>query len=143
GFWIRLLWFARMRQLLSVIIGRDLYDVILSLYPPYPHLLDELYGPANGSKPRRVVCVTDSITINSIWYRCSPDYFLLANEQTAEVLASAGVDRALIRIFGFPVSPRFAALAGQQIRPSGPPRRFSQLLTPAQSSATELARWLA
>src|SRR5205823_3026549 len=83
---------------------------IVSVYPPYTHFLDELYGPADGSKPRRVVCVTDSITINSIWYRCSADYFLLANEQTGEVLASAGIDRALIRVFGFPVSPRFAAL---------------------------------
>ena len=87
---------------------RDRPDVIVSVYPPYPHLLDELCGPANGSKPRRIVCVTDSITINSIWYRCSTDYFLLANDQTADVLARAGIDRALMRVFGFPVSPRFA-----------------------------------
>ena len=134
--------FSRVRQRLSEIIERDRPDIIVSVYPPYPHFLDELYGPANGSKPRRVVCVTDSITINSIWYRCSIDYFLLANEQTAEVLASAGIDRALIRVFGFPVSPRFAALAGQQKRPSGPPWRILQMINAGQSSAA-LARWLA
>jgi processive 1,2-diacylglycerol beta-glucosyltransferase len=106
-------------------------------------LLDQLYGPANGSKPRRVVCVTDSITINSIWYRCSTDYFLLANEQTAEVLANAGIDRALIRVFGFPVSPRFAALAGERIRPSAPPWRILHMINAGQSSASDLARWLA
>src|SRR5206468_7343013 len=131
-------WFSRVRRRLSYIIAHDAPDVIVSVYPPYPYFLDKLYGPANGSKPRRVVCVTDSITINSIWYRCSPDYFLLANEQTAEVMASAGVDRALIRIFGFPVSPRFAALAGQQIRPSGPPWRILQMINAGQSSAAGL-----
>jgi len=136
-------WFSRVRQRLSAIIGRDRPDVIVSVYPPYAHLLDELYGPANASKPRRVVCVTDSITINSIWYRCSADYFLLANEQTAEVLVSAGIDWALIRVFGFPVSPRFAALAGKQIRSSGPPWRILQMINAGQSSASELARWLA
>jgi processive 1,2-diacylglycerol beta-glucosyltransferase len=135
-------WFSRLRKRLSEIIGRDRPDAIVSVYPPYPHFLDELYGPANASKPKRVVCVTDSITINSIWYRCSADYFLLANEQTAEVLASAGIDRALIRVFGFPVSPRFAALAGQQKRPSGPPWRILQMINAGQSSAA-LARWLA
>jgi processive 1,2-diacylglycerol beta-glucosyltransferase len=136
-------WFSRFRRRLSTIIERDPPEVIVSVYPPYPHFLDELYGPAKGSKPRRVVCVTDSITINSIWYRCSVDYFLLANEQTADVLARAGIDRALIRVFGFPVSPRFAALAGQKIRPSGPPWRILQMINAGQGSAPALARWLA
>ncbi|PYL78978.1 MAG: hypothetical protein DMF27_02210 [Verrucomicrobia bacterium] len=111
-------WFSRVRQRLSEIIEPDRPDVIVSVYPPYPHFLDELFGPADGSKPRRVVCVTDSITINSIWYRCSS-------------------------VFGFPVSPRFAALAGQQIRPSGPPWRILQMINAGQSSAAGLARWLA
>jgi processive 1,2-diacylglycerol beta-glucosyltransferase len=136
-------WFSRARQRLLEIIVRDRPDVIVSVYPPYPHFLDELYGPANGSKPSRVVCVTDSITINSIWYRCSTDYFLLANEQTADVLGRAGIDRALMRVFGFPVSPRFAALAAQQIRPSGPPWRMLQMINAGQSSASDLTRWLA
>jgi processive 1,2-diacylglycerol beta-glucosyltransferase len=136
-------WFSSLRQRLSEIIEHDRPDVIVSVYPPYPHLLDELYGPANGSTPRRVVCVTDSITINSIWYRCSADYFLLANEQTADVVARAGIDRAFIRVFGFPVNPRFAALAGKQIRPSGPTWRILQMINAGQSSASDLARWLA
>jgi processive 1,2-diacylglycerol beta-glucosyltransferase len=135
--------FSRVRQRLSEIIEHDRPDVIVSVFMPYPHFLDELYGPANGSKPRRVVCVTDSITINSIWYRCSTDYFLLANEQTAEVLARAGIDRTLMRVFGFPVSPRFAALAGQKIRASGPTWRILQIINAGQSSAAGLARWLA
>jgi processive 1,2-diacylglycerol beta-glucosyltransferase len=135
--------FSLLRHRLLDIIERDRPDVIVSVYPPYPHVLDELYGPANGSKPRRVVCVTDSITINSIWYRCSTDYFLLANEQTADVLARAGINRALTRVFGFPVSPRFAALAREQIRPVGPPWQILHMINAGQSSASDLARWLA
>src|SRR6266513_5548500 len=130
-------WFSRVRQRLSAIIGRDRPDVIVSVYPPYAHLLDELYVPANGSKPRRIVCVTDSITINSIWYRCSADYFLLANEQTAEVLANAGINRALLRVFGFPVSPRFAELP---VRSSGPPWRILQMINAGQGLAVGLTR---
>jgi processive 1,2-diacylglycerol beta-glucosyltransferase len=136
-------WFSRVRQRLSEKIERDGPDVIVSVYPPYPHLLDELYGPASGSRPRRVVCVTDSITINSIWYRCSTDYYLLANEQTVDALVRSGIDRALIRVFGFPVSPRFAELARQQLRPSGPPWRILQMINAGQSSASSLSRWLA
>src|SRR5438132_10168911 len=111
-------------------IERARPHVTTSLYPPSPHFLNEPCSPANSSKPRHIVSVTDSITINSIWYRCSTDYFLLANEQTAEVLARAGIDRTLMRVFGFPVSPRFAALAAQQIQPSGPPCRLCEMINP-------------
>ena len=105
---------------------------------PYAHFIDELYGPANGSNPRRIVCVTDSITINSIWYRCSSDYFLLANDQTADVLARAGIDRALVRVFGFPVSPRFAECQSA-IRP---PWRILQMINAGQGLAVgPTPRW--
>ena len=35
--------------------------------------------------------VTDSLTINSVWHRAHSDFFLVANDLTAEVLAKAGV----------------------------------------------------
>jgi processive 1,2-diacylglycerol beta-glucosyltransferase len=133
-------WFSRARNRLAKIIEHDRPDIIVSVFMPYAHFLDELYGPANGSKPRRIVCITDSITINSIWYRCSTDYFLLANEQTAEVVANAGVDRALLRVFGFPVSPRFAALP---VRPSSPPWRILQMINAGQTPASDLTHLLA
>ena len=132
-------WFSRARARLAQIVKHDRPDIIVSVFMPYAHFLDELYGPANGSNPRRIVCVTDSITINSIWYRCSSDYFLLANEQTADVVASAGVDRALLRVFGFPVSPRFAELP---VRSSGPPWRILQMINAGQGLAVDLTPWL-
>jgi processive 1,2-diacylglycerol beta-glucosyltransferase len=133
-------WFSRVRNRLAQIIEHDRPDIIVSVFMPYPHFLDELYGPVNGSNPRRIVCITDSITINSIWYRCSTDYFLLANEQTADVVANAGVDRALLRVFGFPVSPRFATLP---VRPSGPPWRILQMINAGQTVASDLTGLLA
>jgi processive 1,2-diacylglycerol beta-glucosyltransferase len=133
-------WFSRVRNRLAQIIEHDRPDIIISVFMPYSHFLDELYGPANASNPRRIVCITDSITINSIWYRCSTDYFLLANEQTADVVANAGVDRALLRVFGFPVSPRFAALPA---RPSGPPWRILQMINAGQTPASDLTDLLA
>jgi processive 1,2-diacylglycerol beta-glucosyltransferase len=136
-------WFACVRRRLSEIIAHDQPDVIVSVYPPYPYFLDKLYGPANGSRPKRVVCVTDSISINSIWYRCSTDYFLVANEQTADVIARVGIDRARMQVFGFPVNPRFAALGAPPIRASGRPWRILQMINAGQNSAPELARWLA
>ena len=132
-------WFSRARARLGQIVKHDRPDIIVSVFMPYAHFLDELYGPANGSNPRRIVCVTDSITINSIWYRCSSDYFLLANEQTAEIVANAGVDRALLRVFGFPVSPRFAELP---VRSSGPPWRILQMINAGQGLAVGLTPWL-
>ena len=128
-------WFSRARARLAQIVEHDRPDIIVSVFMPYAHFIDELYGPANGSNPRRIVCVTDSITINSIWYRCSSDYFLLANEQTADVVANAGVDRALLRVFGFPVSPRFAELP---VRSSGPPWRILQMINAGQGLAVGL-----
>ncbi|PYK80577.1 MAG: hypothetical protein DMF40_11180 [Verrucomicrobia bacterium] len=133
-------WFSLARKRLAQIIEHDRPDIIVSVFMPYAHFLDELYGPVNGSNPKRIVCITDSITINSIWYRCSTDYFLLANEQTADVVANAGVDRALLRVFGFPVSPRFAELP---VRPSGPPRRILQMINAGQGLAVDLTPWLA
>jgi processive 1,2-diacylglycerol beta-glucosyltransferase len=136
-------WFSRVRRRLSDIIAHDAPDVIVSVYPPYPYFLDKLYGPANGSKPKRVICVTDSITINSIWYRCSTDYFLVANDQTAKVIARVGIDRGSMRVFGFPVNPAFAALGATALRPSGQPWRILQMINAGQNSAPELTRWLA
>jgi processive 1,2-diacylglycerol beta-glucosyltransferase len=132
-------WFSRARARLAQIVEHNRPDIIVSVFMPYAHFIDELYGPANGSNPRRIVCVTDSITINSIWYRCSSDYFLLSNEQTADVVANAGVDRALLRVFGFPVSPRFAELP---VRSSGPPWRILQMINAGQGLAVGLTPWL-
>ena len=52
--------------------------------------------------------ITDSISVCSAWYLTNSDYFIVANQETAEVLTRAGVHSEKIRITGFPVSPVFA-----------------------------------
>ena len=103
--------FGRLRQQLSDLLSRFQPDVIVSVFPAYPYLLAEIAG-ANSSW-KNVVVVTDSITINAIWYRCSPDWFLVPNPESAAVMRAAGVPVEITRIFGFPVNPIFADLADQ------------------------------
>ena len=67
-------------------------------------------GDSGSDVCKRVVVVTDSITVNAIWYRCQADYFLVANEQTAQVMRAGGVETEKIKTLGFPVSAKFAAL---------------------------------
>jgi len=139
----RMRWFFPARRGLAEIIGRDRPDVIVSVFPAYSHFLDQTFGVVNGSPPKRVVAITDSITINAIWFRCSADCFLIANEPTADVLTRAGVPRNLLRVLGFPVSPRFADPTLRGSRSTNSPWRILYMITPGQTFAPELVRELA
>src|SRR5204863_10014579 len=88
-----------------------------------------------------VVVVTDSITINATWYRSPADYFLVANEQSASVLRSVGVVPEKIKIFGFPVSPRFADFTNVRQLNSKP--RVLYMIHAATRGAPELVGLLA
>ena len=99
--------FRRLKEHFTGLLQRFQPDVVVSVYPPYPYLLRQI--DSVGSI-RNVVVVTDSITVNAIWYRCQADAFLVPNEQSAEVVRAAGIPQNKIRSFGFPVNPRFADL---------------------------------
>ncbi len=103
----------RLRQLLE----RFRPDVVVAVYPAYPHLLAEMAGETLPPF-RLVVCITDSITVNAIWYRCAADLFLVPNEQTGAVLAAAGVPDERVRVSGFPVNPLYAQLGELRQPPS-------------------------
>jgi processive 1,2-diacylglycerol beta-glucosyltransferase len=86
-------------------------DVIVSTYPLYAYLIQELRG--KGHEPSKVpllTMVTDSTAINSSWYRGGSDTFLVADRETANVLSHGGVDEARLQVLGFPVTPRMASL---------------------------------
>lgn len=134
-------WFSAVRRRLAEVIRRDQPDIIVSVFPAYPHLLDEIFGAVNG--PKRVVVITDSITINAIWFRCSTDYFLVANDETEDVLRRAGVRGDLLRVLGFPVSPLFADPNLHRNRSIGPPWRILYMVSAGQAIAPNLARLLA
>ena len=106
--------FSRLKKHLASWLERFQPDVVVSTFPPYPYLLQQISGPNRSCKS--VVVVTDSITVNAIWYRCEADYFLLPNEQSAAVVRAGGIAPDKIKTFGFPVSPKFADLAQDRQR---------------------------
>lgn len=103
--------FGKMRRALAEIIATTKPDVIVTTYPAYNFILDDIYKDHRERPYRMLTVVTDSITINSVWYGAFSDHFFVANQPTAEVMRTAGVSADKILVYGFPVSPRFAELA--------------------------------
>jgi processive 1,2-diacylglycerol beta-glucosyltransferase len=133
--------FTHLKRRLAGLLERFQPDAIVSVFPAYPYLLDQIEaGPRNW---RNVVVVTDSITVNRIWYYCSPDYFLVPNDESAAVLRQGGVAPEMIKTFGFPVSPRFATLEGERPPPpSEENRRVLYMINPATLRTVDLVRRL-
>ena len=119
-------------------------DVIVSVYPAYSHLLDDMFGPSGHSCGKRVVIITDSLSVNAIWYRCSADYFVLPNDRSAAVLHEAGIAPERTKTFGFPVSPEFSENGVVRLEPSDAAgRRVLYLANARKAVAPELAFRLA
>jgi processive 1,2-diacylglycerol beta-glucosyltransferase len=101
---------------LAEVLEREKPFAVASVYPAYPYLLEKIYG--SGPMPFFLhTIVTDSITINSVWFRCRSDSFVVANEDTARVMVGAGVPQEKVRVLGFPVRPRFAFSTVQRAHP--------------------------
>ena len=114
----RLARFIRLKEHFARLLDSFQPDIVVSTFPPYPYLLRQIRGP--DTRCKNIVVITDSITVNAIWYRCDPDYFLAPNEQSAAVVRAAGIRPEKIKTFGFPVSPKFADLAlAAGVRPTG------------------------
>ena len=136
--------FFTLKHQLARLLARFRPDVIVSVYPAYPHMLDEMLGRGTAGDYKRVVVITDSISVNAIWYRCSSDYFLLPNETSASVLLDAGIPEEKTRAFGFPVSPRFADVNDTRLAPSDEHgRRVLYIVNGAKPMAPGLVRRLA
>jgi processive 1,2-diacylglycerol beta-glucosyltransferase len=139
--------FCRLKDHFTALLDRFQPDVVICTFPAYPNVLRQI-GEENPDRVRpckSVVVVTDSITINAAWYRCDADYFLVANEQSASVLQGVGVAPQKIKVFGFPVSPKFADFAGSnRVLPSNnSERRVLYMIHAATRRAPELVRLLA
>jgi processive 1,2-diacylglycerol beta-glucosyltransferase len=132
--------FSPIRNQLARLLTRFQPDVVVSSFPPYPYLLTQILGPNRSC--RSVVVVTDSITVNAIWYRCEADYFLLPNEQSAAVLRHAGIVSEMIKTFGFPVSPKFADLTQNRQPPVDSGRRVLYMINAGTRAAPDLVNRL-
>jgi processive 1,2-diacylglycerol beta-glucosyltransferase len=139
--------FSRLEDHFAALIERFQPDVVICTFPAYTNVLRRIQGLNAGCSrtSTSVVVVTDSITINAAWYRCAADYFLVANEQSASVLRGAGVPPKKIKVFGFPVSPKFtdSARSNRVLPPTNSERRVLYMIHAATRSAPELAQRLA
>jgi processive 1,2-diacylglycerol beta-glucosyltransferase len=132
--------FSRLKDHFATLLDRFQPDVVVSTFPPFPYLLQQISGPNRRCKS--VVVVTDSITVNGIWYRCAADYFLVPNEQSAAVLRTGEISPQKVKTFGFPVSPKFADPMPDRSPPSNNDRRVLYVVNPATMKAPELVRRL-
>jgi len=139
--------FSRLKQRFTHLIERFQPHVIVSTFPPYPYLLDQILetNPKGLHRCKSVVVITDSITVNAVWYRCDADYFLPPNEQSAAVVRAGGVTPEKIKTFGFPVNPKFADFTQDRPFPSSnnSGRRVLYMIHAATRGAPELVRRLA
>jgi processive 1,2-diacylglycerol beta-glucosyltransferase len=130
--------FSGLKKNLANLLERFQPDVVVSTFPPYPYLLHQILGADRRCKS--VVVITDSITVNAVWYYCVADYFLVPNEQSAAVVRTGGTAAEKVRVFGFPVSPAFADLARDRQSPSVP--RVIYVINAGTQRAPELVRRL-
>jgi UDP-N-acetylglucosamine:LPS N-acetylglucosamine transferase len=101
---------TRVRETLCDILKTMEPDVVVSTYPVYGSILDEIYKHHHERPFSQITVVTDSISVHALWYRSYSDWFLVANDVTAEVLKGVGVPSEKIVATGFPISPRFNEL---------------------------------
>ena len=132
--------FRVLKKNLGRLLDRFQPNVVISTFPPYPYLLRQILGSARGCK--NVAVVTDSITVNAIWYHAPADYFLVANEQSAAVVRKGAVAPEKIKVFGFPVSPRFADFAKDRQLPNTTTPRVLYVINAGTSRAPDLVRKL-
>ena len=133
---------TRLKSRFAPLLASFQPGIVVCSFPAYANVFQEILGPERQCKC--VVVVTDSITINATWY-CSPaDYFLVANQQSASVLRAAGVAPEKIKVFGFPVSPKFADFTNDRRPPSNSSKpRVLHMTHAATRGAPELVRLLA
>ncbi len=135
-------WLFMAKARLSQLLVRFQPTEVISVFPAYPHMLATILDGAPAAF-RQVICITDSITVNAIWFRGVSGLFLVPNERTAAVLATVGVPDDKVRVTGFPVTPKFAEL-GELRQPltAGGECRVLYMINAGGRAAPEIIRGL-
>lgn len=92
--------FRRLNKHLKKLIEEEKPDAICITYPVYIFLFHYLYP--NGLPFKLITVVTDSISINSLWYRNPSDAWIVPNEVTRQVLLDKGTPEDKVHALGFP-----------------------------------------
>lgn len=128
--------FSRLQKTLERVLSDTQPDCVVSTYPIYGHVIKKIYANYHERPFRFITVVTDSISINSAWFRAPADYFCVANDATADVLIKGGVAESQIKVLGFPVSPLFAENDTDLPQPVGDePRRILYVINTGKKKA--------
>jgi processive 1,2-diacylglycerol beta-glucosyltransferase len=99
---------GKLRDSLAAVLHDTEPDVVVSCYPVYSHIIQDIFRD-HAEKPFRfITVVTDSISVCSAWYRAPSDLFVVSDAPTRQVLTEAGIPKHRVKALGFPVSPVFA-----------------------------------
>lgn len=132
------------KRVLAELIAREEPTAICCTYPVYAFLLEALAREGRLTMPFYNI-VTDSISINSLWWRAGAAGWFVPNEDSAAVMRQAGVDSRRLHVLGFPVPEFFARHAGQ-LRPpdlaGGSTPRVLFVINSGTRGAAETARRL-
>jgi processive 1,2-diacylglycerol beta-glucosyltransferase len=137
-----LLW--RERNILAELIARERPTVICSTYPVYAFLLEKI-ARTGATLPPHFNIVTDSISINSLWWRAACAGWFVPNEDSADVMRRGGVEAGRVHVCGFPVARFFSAHAGEFAPPdlaAGVAPRVLYIINSGTRGAAETARRL-
>jgi len=128
---------GRLQRSLAQVIDETQPDCVISTYPTYAQLIQNLFQDHSEVPFPVITVITDARSVNSVWYRATSDYYVVADEETAEVLSRAGIQRQKTLTFGFPVSPRFAAPVPDPPRPpkEGHPFRVLYVINTGKKKA--------
>ncbi|MCX6951020.1 MAG: galactosyldiacylglycerol synthase [Verrucomicrobia bacterium] len=100
----------RETRLVGEMIAAERPTVLCSTYPVYAFMLAQLAREGRVLPPHFNI-VTDSISINSLWWKCPCEGWFVPNPESAEVIRRAGIAAPRIHDAGFPVTPFFSAHA--------------------------------
>jgi len=128
---------SRLKHALADILHETHPDCVVSSYPVYAHVMQEIFRDHSERPFRFITIVTDSITVNSAWFRAPSDIFCVPNEATAEVLRKGGVPESKIHALGFPVSHLFAEPPSAPLTTprAGEPRKILYIMNTGKKKA--------
>lgn len=141
----RALWLLhRETRVIADIIARETPAVIACTYPVHAFILEKLAQEGRCDVPHFNI-VTDSISINSLWWRATCAGWFLPNQDSAEVLQHAGIAPDQLHVSGFPVTPFFSDHADEFAPPNlaaGAAPRVLYIINSGTQHAEETARRL-
>ena len=100
---------GRLKVQLGSLLVETQPDCVVCTFPLYPHIISEIYKDHRERPFSLITIVTDSISVNAMWYRAPSDIWCVPNPDTARVMEDAGVPADKIKALGFPVPVQMAS----------------------------------